>query len=84
MTAAGKDYKVKRKQSAALAAESVQTVKIKALTADVLTSWHEQRVKTVMAETPKSKRRTGGALAYGDGEKPFGLGDPPNRSQASL
>ncbi|MDA0207776.1 MAG: FecR domain-containing protein [Acidobacteria bacterium] len=84
VTTADKDYKVKKKQSAALAAEGVQTAKIKALTADALTSWHEQRAKTVLAETPKNQRRKGGASAYDDGEKPFGLGDLPDRSQAGL
>lgn len=82
-SASGQDYKVKKKQSATLGA-NVQTAKIKALTADALTSWHEQRVKAVLAETPKSERRKGGPSAAGEGEKPFGLGDLPDRSQAGI
>jgi hypothetical protein len=85
VTTAGQDYKLKKKQSAALGPDGVQTAKIKALTADALTSWHEQRVKTVMAQTPKSERRKGGASANSDGgERPFGLGELPDRSQAGL
>ena len=84
VTTAGQDYKVKKKQSAALGPDGVQTAKIKAFTADALTSWHEQRAKTVLAETPKSERRKGGPSAYSDGERPFGLGDLPDRSQAGI
>lgn len=82
-SASGQDYKVKKKQSATLGA-NVQTEKIKALTVDALTSWHEQRVKAVLAETPKSERRKGGSSAAGEGEKPFGLGDLPDRSRAGI
>jgi hypothetical protein len=82
-SSAGQEYKIKKKQSATLGAD-VQTAKIKELTADALTVWHEQRVKTVLAETPKSERRKGGPSAYGDGERPFGLGDLPDRSQAGI
>ena len=84
VTTAGQDYKVKKKQSAALGPDGVQITKIKAFTADALTSWHEQRAKTVLAETPKSERRKGGSSASGDGESLFGLGDLPNRSQAGI
>lgn len=83
VAASGQGYKVKKKQSATLGA-NVQTAKIKALTADALTSWHEQRVKAVLAETPKRERRKGGPSADGEGEKPFGLGDLPDRSQAGI
>lgn len=84
VTAAGQEYKLKKKQSAALGPDGVQTAKIKELTADALTSWHEQRVKTVMAQTPKSERRKGGPSAYSDGETPIGLGDLPDRSRSGV
>lgn len=85
VTIDGNDYKVKKKQSATLVADA-QTTKIKTLTADALTAWHEQRVKTVLAETPKEQRRKGNGASEtsGGGEKPFGLGDLPDRSQAGL
>lgn len=79
-SASGQDYKVKKKQSAVLGPDGAQTTKIKALTADALTSWHEQRAETVLAETPKAQRRKGDD----SGDKPFGSGDLPNRSQAGL
>jgi len=82
-SAPGQDYKVKKKQSAALGPDGVQTAKIKALTADALTSWHEQRAKTVLAQTPKSQRRKGPS-AYADGETPIGLGELPDRSRSGI
>jgi hypothetical protein len=84
VTTAGQQYKVKKKQSAVLGPGDVQIAKIKAFTADALTSWHEGRAKTVMAQTPKSERRKDGPSASGDGERPFGLGQLPDRSQAGL
>lgn len=79
-SAAGQDYKVKKKQSAVLGPDGAQIAKIKALTADALTSWHEQRAETVLAETPKNERRK----RDDSGDKPFGAGDLPDRSQAGL
>ena len=84
VTSAGEEYKVKKKQSATLGPNGVQTAKIKGFAEDALTSWHEQRVKTVLAETPKSERRKSGPAADRDGERPFGLGELPDRSQAGI
>lgn len=79
----GQDYEVKKKQSAALGLNGVQTGKIKAFTGDALTAWHQQRAKTVLAQTPKSQRRKG-PPAYADGETPIGLGELPDRSRAGV
>jgi hypothetical protein len=83
VTASGQSYPVKKKQSAVLGPDGVQTAKIKSLTADELTSWHEQRAKAVLAQTPKSQRRKGPS-AYADGETPIGLGELPDRSRAGV
>ncbi len=82
---AGEDYRVKKKQSARIASDGVTTSKVKGFPEDALTAWYEQRVKDVLAATPKDQRRKKSKRGYDyDGSKPFGAGELPDRAASGL